>query len=65
MGQRFPLRDLQRCAEREVALRRNVYRRRGMTDHHQREIAMMQEIAELLAELADAEPAPSPLNRER
>jgi hypothetical protein len=51
---KFAYRDLQKCAEREAALRRNVYAKRGMTNERVREIAMMAEIAELLKGLSDA-----------
>jgi hypothetical protein len=56
----YPARDLQRCAEREVAWRRRVYAGRvgtgRMTPNMARhEIAMMQAIAEHFAELAKRE----------
>lgn len=40
--------ELAKCARREHAFRRNVYRRKGMTMTRERELAMMEEIAELL-----------------
>lgn len=49
----FTLHDLYKCAEREVALRRNVYAKRGWTAVRAREIAMMIKIAELLGRLSD------------
>lgn len=48
----FTYAELAACAAREVALRKNVFRRRGMTDMHKREIAMMVAIHEHLFELA-------------
>lgn len=55
---KFSYRELQRCAEREVILRRNVYAKRGMTPERAREVEMMVAIAELLKEFADEEPDP-------
>lgn len=55
---RFTYRELEKCAAREVALRRNVYEKRGWTADRAREIAMMQEIEALLKDLADGEPSP-------
>lgn len=52
----YSYRDLQKCAEREVALRENVYRKRGMNMERREEILKMKAIAELLKDLADAEP---------
>ncbi len=52
----YSYRDLQKCAEREVALRENVYRKRGMNMERREEILKMKAIAELLKDLADSEP---------
>jgi hypothetical protein len=51
----FTFRQLQKCAEREVALRNNVFRKRGMTPEREEEIAKMEAIAVLLKRLADAD----------
>jgi hypothetical protein len=51
----FTHRELQKCAEREVAMRNNVFRKRDMTPARHREIAMMVAIAEHFRELADAD----------
>jgi hypothetical protein len=49
----FSHRELEKCAAREVAMRRNVFRKRGMTPEREREIAMMEAIAAHFKELAD------------
>ena len=49
----FTLRQLQKCAEREVALRRNVFAKRGMTAERRIEIAKMEAIAIHFKALAD------------
>ena len=49
----FTYRELQKCAEREIAMRRNVFRSRGMTKTRLREIALMETIREHFKELAD------------
>ena len=49
----FSFRQLEKCAAREVAMRRNVFRKRGMTEDRQREIMMMEAIAAHFKELAD------------
>jgi hypothetical protein len=41
----FSFRELQKCADREVAMRRNVFAKRGMTDDRRLEIAKMEAIA--------------------
>ena len=51
----FSFRQLQKCAEREVALRRNVFRKRGMTPEREEEIVKMQAIAIHFKELADSD----------
>jgi hypothetical protein len=51
----FSFRELQKCAEREVALRINVFSKRGMTPEREREIAKMDAIAEHFRQLADDE----------
>ena len=55
----FSFRDLQKCAERELAMRRAVFAKRGMTEEHQAEIAKMSAIAEHFRNMADA-PKPGP-----
>lgn len=45
-------------AKREVAMRRRVYGLRGMNKAHQRQIAIMYEIAEDYAAAAEAEQLP-------
>jgi len=62
----FTNRQLQKCAEREVALRRNVFTKRGMTRERELEIEMMAAIASHFRALTDAEERrpdaePSPL----
>lgn len=57
---RYTAKELWRCAERELSLRRQVYPNRVMTGrmskhHADSEIAKMAEIAEHFAELAKAE----------
>ena len=57
---RYTTRDLQRCAERELTLRRQVYKNRVLTGRMSQqqadaEIAKMQAISEHLAELAERE----------
>jgi hypothetical protein len=49
----FTFRELQKCAEREVALRRNVFRKRGMTHEREAEIMKMEAIAAHFKTLAD------------
>lgn len=51
----FTFRELQKCAAREVALRNNVFRKRGMTPDRELEIAKMEAIAAHFKELADAD----------
>lgn len=51
----FTHREMEKCAAREVAMRRNVFHRRGMTDDRRREIAIMETIAVHFKELADEE----------
>ena len=41
----FSLHELQKCAEREVALREKVYAKQGWTDKRDRELRMMRAIA--------------------
>jgi hypothetical protein len=56
----FTADDLRKCAERELALRRAVYLKRGMTPAREREIEMMAAIAAhfaaLIADRATKEP---------
>lgn len=52
----FTYKQLHACAAREVALRRNVYAKHGISADREREIDMMQAIAEILAELAANSP---------
>ena len=48
---KFTYRELKKCAEREVALRKRVYAKRGKSSpKDQAEIEMMEEIAQLLAQ---------------
>ena len=47
----FSYLELQKCAEREVAMRKNVFKKRGMTPDREREIAMMEQIAAHFQEL--------------
>ena len=49
----FSYRDLQKCAERETALRRNVYAKRGLTPKRLVEIEMMETIAVYFRERAN------------
>ena len=49
----YSFRELQKCAEREVALRKNVFAKRGMTPEREEEIAKMEAIAVHFRELAD------------
>jgi hypothetical protein len=63
MTDKFSYADLRKCAEREVAQRRRVYARlveKGRMTPPQagRETAMMERIAELLADLAKSEELP-------
>jgi hypothetical protein len=51
----FSSRQLQKCAEREAAMRRNVFTKCGMTDERRFEIAKMDAIAAHLKKLADDE----------
>jgi hypothetical protein len=51
----YSYRQLQKCAEREIALRRNVFRRSGMTPAREDEVAKMEAIAAHFKELADAD----------
>ena len=51
----FTFRQLQKCAEREVALRNNVFRKRGMTPDRELEIAKMEAIAAHFKDLADGD----------
>jgi hypothetical protein len=51
----FTFRQLQKCAEREVALRDNVFRKRGMTSEREEEIAKMTAIAAHFKDLADGD----------
>ena len=53
MSRGFTFRELQKCAEREVALRKNVFRKRGMTLEREEEIAKMEAIAAHFKDLAD------------
>lgn len=49
----FTYRQLQSCAAREAALRKNVYAKHGITADRERELAMMLAIAEHFKMLAD------------
>lgn len=49
----FSFRDMEKCAAREVAMRKTVYRKREMTPAREREIALMEAIAAHFKELAD------------
>lgn len=49
----FSFRQLQKCAEREVALRKNVFRKRGLTPEREEEIRKMEAIAAHFKGLAD------------
>jgi hypothetical protein len=51
----FTFRQLQKCAEREVALRFNVFHKRGMTPERKEEIAKMAAIAAHFKDLADGD----------
>lgn len=46
-------RELQKCAEREVAMRKNVFAKRGMNEKREREIKLMIEIADHFRDLAN------------
>ena len=52
MSARFTNAELANCARRELAMRRNVYAKRGTTPQREREIAMMEAIAEHFESLA-------------
>jgi hypothetical protein len=47
----YSFHDLMKCAAREAALRRAVYKKRGMTPEREREIALMEAIAAHFAEI--------------
>jgi hypothetical protein len=49
----FTNQQLLDCARREVALRKAVYTKRGLTDARHREIVMMQEIADHFQRLVE------------
>jgi hypothetical protein len=52
----FSYRELQKCAEREAAMRTNVYRRHGKgRPSDMREIEMMRVIASLMKDMADGQ----------
>jgi hypothetical protein len=51
----FTFRQLQKCAEREIALRNNVFRKRGLTPEREEEVAKMVAIATHFKDLADAD----------
>jgi hypothetical protein len=55
MSAGFSFRELQKCADREVAMRRNVFAKRGMTDDRRLEIPKMEAIAAHFRMLADSE----------
>lgn len=56
MSEQFTNEELAREAEREAAMRREVYsRKRALGPHDRQRIAMMQEIAARLRELAKKE----------
>lgn len=46
MKREFTLEDLLKCAQREAAFRLGVYQRHGMTDARQRELELMEAIAD-------------------
>jgi hypothetical protein len=51
----FSFRQLQKCAEREVAMRTNVFSKRGMTPEREVEVEKMEAIAKHFKMLADGE----------
>lgn len=51
--ERFTNRQLQKCAEREAALRRKVYWRRGMNMERREEILKMEAIAQHFKDRAE------------
>jgi hypothetical protein len=53
----FTYRELEKCAAREVAMRRNVFRRLGDNENRRREVVMMEAIQAHFKHLADAEEA--------
>ena len=55
MTREFSYRELQKCAQREVALRNNVFRRRGLTLEREEEIEKMEAIATHFKSLADGD----------
>lgn len=55
MTREFSYRELQKCAQREVALRNNVFRRRGLTLERKEEIEKMEAIATYFKSLADSD----------
>ena len=57
MSPEFTFRELQKCAEREAAMRKNVFKKLGMTVKRQAEIDMMVVIAAYFKRLADEEEA--------
>jgi hypothetical protein len=51
----YTFRELQKCAERELAMRKNVFSKHGMTVKRQAEIGMMEAIVAHFKKLADEE----------
>lgn len=56
--QQFTAAEKLACARREIAMRKQVYGQRGMLDHHQRELALMEQIGRDYEALIAAEPTP-------
>jgi hypothetical protein len=52
---KFTNRELEKCAAREAAMRKNVFAKRGIGPKEEREIAMMEAIAAHFKKLADEE----------
>jgi hypothetical protein len=55
----FTHRELWKCAAREVAMRKNVFKKRGMTPEREKEIELMEAIAAHFRELAEGLSSPS------
>ena len=49
----FTNRELEKCAAREAVMRKNVFAKRGIGPREEREIAMMEAIAEHFKKLTD------------
>ena len=59
----FTYREMEKCAAREVAMRRNVFAKRGWNDVRTRELAIMEAIAAHFKQLADRAAAQAAITR--